>query len=206
MTVSLTADHLKAVVGSRYANSDRSKISDVVDELNDAFEEEDFADLEEVALFLGVCALESDRFQTFEEYASGEAYEGRRSLGNTEPGDGKRYKGRGMIQCTGRYNYQAFSEWIDDAEIMEDPVSVADEAYLAVQSAIWYWLEYRCAQSGRSCREIARDTSLTMEDRCMRCNSLVYRGEENARGKVSHMDLRQQYTMNAAQVLGITWD
>lgn len=56
--------------------------------------------------FLGQCGVESDYFRAMEEYASGAGYEGRASLGNTQPGDGKRYKGRGPIQTTGRANYR----------------------------------------------------------------------------------------------------
>jgi putative chitinase len=63
-----------------------------------------------IAAFLAQIAHESVELRFFEEIASGAAYENRVSLGNTQPGDGKRYKGRGPIQLTGRANYRRAGE------------------------------------------------------------------------------------------------
>lgn len=52
------------------------------------------ADRSQIAYILATAFHESDRFQTLEEYASGEDYEGREDLGNTHPGDGVRFKGK----------------------------------------------------------------------------------------------------------------
>ncbi|ARK08862.1 glycoside hydrolase family 19 protein [Fibrella sp. ES10-3-2-2] len=80
---------------------------------------------------------ESAQFRTAEEYASGAAYEGRKDLGNVKPGDGMRFKGRGLIQITGRANYAAVSkalgvDYIGHPEWMERP----DDA---VRVSLWYW-------------------------------------------------------------------
>lgn len=93
--------------------------------------------VERQAAFLAQLAHESGSLKYVREIASGEAYEHRRDLGNVEPGDGVKFKGRGLIQVTGRANYQALSialnyDFIKDPEALEKPGA-------ASLSAGWFW-------------------------------------------------------------------
>lgn len=88
-----------------------------------------------VAHFLAQVAEESDGFCTTEEYASGTAYEGR--LGNDRPGDGPRFKGRGLIQLTGRSNYTSIGKALD-LPLADRPQSVDEPiVYLLVSCEYW---------------------------------------------------------------------
>ena len=89
------------------------------------------------AMFLAQLAHESGELRYVRELASGEAYEGRKDLGNTEDGDGIRYKGRGLIQITGKSNYAICSlalgvDVVNHPELLETPE-------LACRSAAWFW-------------------------------------------------------------------
>lgn len=63
----------------------------------------------QVSYILATAKHETDNFATLIEYADGSQYEGRADLGNTQPGDGRRFKGRGYVQLTGRANFRYYS-------------------------------------------------------------------------------------------------
>lgn len=92
------------------------------------------------AAFLAQVAHESGELRYVREIASGDAYEGRADLGNTQPGDGRRFKGRGLIQVTGRTNYAALSRSMYDDEtiLLGDPAQL-ERPRQACVSAAWFW-------------------------------------------------------------------
>lgn len=88
---------------------------------------------------------ESGGLQWMEEIASGSAYEWRQDLGNTQFGDGVRFKGRGPIQITGRYNYGKVSEWAHSkgyvptpTYFVDNPAELSNPTY-GFLGAVWYW-------------------------------------------------------------------
>lgn len=95
------------------------------------------------AHFLAQIGHESGHLRYAEEIADGHAYENRRDLGNTQPGDGRRFKGRGLIQLTGRANYAEYGRAIG-RDLLADPAPVATDPALAVDVACWFWQSRGC--------------------------------------------------------------
>lgn len=105
------------------------------------------------ASFLSQIGHESGQLRYTAEIASGEAYEGRKGLGNTQPGDGVRFKGRGLIQITGRANYTACMlaldiDCVEHPELLESPIN-------ACRSAAWFWASHGLNELADSENQIA---------------------------------------------------
>lgn len=108
--------------------------------LNNAMEQFEINTPARRAAFLAQLAHESGSFRYVKELASGKAYEGRKDLGNTEPGDGVKFKGRGLIQITGRANYAACSKALfGDQSILLDHPEMLETVVAACESAAWFW-------------------------------------------------------------------
>ena len=87
--------------------------------------------------FIAQVAWESGSFNYNEEIASGAAYEGRKDLGNVNPGDGVRFKGRCLIQITGRNNYTLINKELS-IDCVNHPELLSQWDF-AVESACWFW-------------------------------------------------------------------
>jgi len=96
------------------------------------------------AHFLAQLIHESGSFNYLEEIDSGDYLEGRTDLGNTQLGDGRRFKGRGLIQITGRSNYLACGQALG-IDLIQAPARLA-EYDLACLSAGWFWSKHQINQ------------------------------------------------------------
>lgn len=118
-----------------YVNS--SRLANLLPHLNTTMQRYDITTPLRKAHFLAQTAHESDGFNTNEEYASGADYEWRTDLGNTRVGDGVRFKGRGLIQVTGRSNYAECGRALG-VDLINNPQLLANFD-LACLSAGWFW-------------------------------------------------------------------
>ena len=109
--------------------------------LNTAMNRYQIVGSKRVAAFIAQIGHESGQLKYVKEIwgptAAQSRYEGRADLGNTQPGDGSKYRGRGLIQITGRANYKACGEalgldLINQPELLEKPQH-------ACMSAAWFW-------------------------------------------------------------------
>lgn len=110
---------------------------EVLDDLNKCLAVFEIQTSFRIRHFLSQCSQESGSGKYTKEIASGEQYENRTDLGNTEPGDGPRYKGAGFIQLTGRYNYQQFADYVGDPDVMIGVDYVA-EKYPFTSAGFWW--------------------------------------------------------------------
>lgn len=111
--------------------------------LNAAMHEFDIStSLPRLQMFLAQVSEESDGLTAWHEYASGDEYEGRANLGNIYPGDGRRFKGRGPIMCTGRSNYSHYGTVLG-IDLLTNPDLAATPKY-GFRIAGAYWKEHGC--------------------------------------------------------------
>jgi putative chitinase len=103
---------------------------------------------QELAAFLSQCAHETMDFKhmkeiggslDFKKYDPKFAPKKAKALGNTKPGDGAKYKGRGYIQLTGKYNYTKAGEALG-LPLAEKP-QLVEKPEVAAKVAVWFWKE-----------------------------------------------------------------
>lgn len=133
--MTLTAEQLKAIIPA----IKQIAIDAYLPHLNIFMPKYSIDTPQRIGGFIAQVGHESASFSAVREYADGKAYEGRKDLGNTQEGDGVKFKGRGLIQITGRGNYKWCSQDLfRDDTLLKAPDLLTTPQY-AVQSACWFW-------------------------------------------------------------------
>lgn len=178
----MTFEQLRAIM----PNAGRRAMT-FADALDDAMHEFEINTTGRQAAFLAQIAVESGELQFVRELWGPTpqqlTYEGRSDLGNTELGDGFRYRGRGLIQITGRANYAETSRaLLGDERILLDTPEQLEQPVLACRSAARFW-------QSRGCNELA--DNLQFERITRKIN-----------GGLTHHDRRVVFWERAKGVLG----
>lgn len=138
----ISAEQIAAGTGASIARATRW-----LDAINDACEKYQINTPKRIAAFLAQIGHESGYLVYVREIwgptPAQVRYEGRRDLGNTQLGDGKRFLGRGLIQVTGRDNYRQATDGIRKQfpaapDFVANPTALEQTPWAAV-SAAWFW-------------------------------------------------------------------
>ena len=183
MAIILTAEQLHTILPT----TSKKRLHAIAGPLAAAMAEYDISTPNRVAAFLGNIIVESDHLNTFREYASGAEYEGRTDLGNTQPGDGVRYKGRGVIQITGRSNYAACGTGLK-VDLVNHPALLESNVSLAMRSGGWFWT--------------SRNLNKEADRGAAGFAQTVYRVNGAVTAKRTHWAERVQYYKAALKALG----
>lgn len=136
----ITAEQLLQIAGT---NEFESRVRALTPGINATFEKFNINKKLRMAHFLAQVMHESGGFRWLREIWGPtdwqDAYEGRKDLGNTQPGDGKRFMGRGLIQLTGRANYTAFSTAMGEPDKFLKQPELVEASPWAVIAAGWFW-------------------------------------------------------------------
>ncbi|EEY13250.1 glycoside hydrolase family 19 protein [Mannheimia haemolytica] len=138
------------------------------------------------AMFLAQCGVECAGYKTFEEnlnysatallatfpkyftqhnvvlYArdkraiANRVYANRMGNGNEQSGDGWKYRGRGLIQITGKANYIEFAKWEGLPSLVTSPDQITNNLALCVQVAVWYWQSRKLANYGSDVLKVTK--------------------------------------------------
>lgn len=111
-----------------------------LNDLNNCIRKFSINTVQRIRHFIAQCSHESGLGKYTEELGGishCSKYEGRKDLGNTQNGDGCRFKGAGYIQLTGRSNYQSFANYIGDSRVMEG-VSYVSSKYPWTSAGYWW--------------------------------------------------------------------
>ena len=188
----MTPEQLRAATG---CTQDRADL--FAEHLTAACEHYAINTPQRLACFLGQIGHESGSLRYTRELAAGDAYEGRADLGNTQPGDGRRYRGRGLIQITGRDNYRAAARRmaaVDAPDFEADPEAVESPRWAAWTAADWW--------AAHGCNELADEGNVTGLSRLInRGNARSTRAANGEADRIARTERAREALANEPQPL-----